>query len=125
MVQINTVVAVIGGRGAGSAAGRRSGRGEAAAGGRTGDGSTGRGAAFAGIAARACGGRRAGACDCRRAVRSSPLVRRMAREHHLDLTRIPGTGSEGRITKEDVLRYMEQRAGAAPTADRVPRLRLR
>jgi pyruvate dehydrogenase E2 component (dihydrolipoyllysine-residue acetyltransferase) len=55
----------------------------------------------------------------RERLRSSPLVRRMAREHHLDLNRIPGTGSEGRITKEDVLRYMEKGA-QAPTADRVP-----
>ena len=60
-------------------------------------------------------------------IRSSPLVRRMARENNLDLSRIQGTGSEGRINKEDVLRYMEQRgaapapAGAAvPTPDKVP-----
>ena len=38
----------------------------------------------------------------RETIRSSPLVRRMAREHKLDLRRINGTGSEGRITKEDV-----------------------
>jgi len=52
-------------------------------------------------------------------IRSSPLVRRMAREHDLDLGRINGTGSEGRITKEDVLRYMDQR-GTAPVAPAVP-----
>jgi len=53
-------------------------------------------------------------------IRSSPLVRRMAQEHNLDLRRIAGSGSEGRITKEDVVRYMAQGgAGAAvPTADR-------
>jgi 2-oxoglutarate dehydrogenase E2 component (dihydrolipoamide succinyltransferase) len=39
-------------------------------------------------------------------LRSSPLVRRIAKENHLDLTRIAGTGSQGRITKEDVLRYL-------------------
>jgi len=56
----------------------------------------------------------------RERLRSSPLVRRMARENQLDLNRIPGSGSAGRITKEDVLRYMEQRPAAVPTPDRVP-----
>jgi pyruvate dehydrogenase E2 component (dihydrolipoamide acetyltransferase) len=48
-------------------------------------------------------------------VRSSPLVRRMAREHKLDLNRIKGTGSNGRINKDDVLAYMKN-GGAAVTA---------
>jgi pyruvate dehydrogenase E2 component (dihydrolipoamide acetyltransferase) len=47
------------------------------------------------------------------AVRSSPLVRRMAREHKLDLRRIAGSGSSGRITKDDVLLYMKNGAAAA------------
>ena len=38
--------------------------------------------------------------------RSSPLVRRIAKENNLDLSQIAGTGSEGRITKEDVLRHL-------------------
>jgi 2-oxoglutarate dehydrogenase E2 component (dihydrolipoamide succinyltransferase) len=48
--------------------------------------------------------------------RSSPLVRRMAEDNNLDLAQIAGTGSEGRITKEDVLRHLGQRGpgGAAP-----------
>ncbi len=37
-------------------------------------------------------------------IRSSPLARRIAKEHGLELGRIAGTGSEGRISKEDVLR---------------------
>ncbi len=37
-------------------------------------------------------------------IRSSPLARRIAKEHGLELGRITGTGSEGRISKEDVLR---------------------
>ena len=41
-------------------------------------------------------------------VRSSPLVRRIAKENHLDLGRVTGTGSDGRITKEDILRYMAE-----------------
>ena len=39
-----------------------------------------------------------------RQARYSPLVRRMAKEHNLDLGQIAGTGFEGRVTKEDVLR---------------------
>ncbi len=53
-------------------------------------------------------------------VRSSPLVRRMAREHSLDLRRIRGTGANGRITKEDVLAYRQGGGAAAPTAERIP-----
>jgi 2-oxoglutarate dehydrogenase E2 component (dihydrolipoamide succinyltransferase) len=37
-------------------------------------------------------------------IRSSPLARRIAKEHGIDVGRIAGTGQEGRITKEDVLR---------------------
>ncbi len=47
-------------------------------------------------------------------IRSSPLARRIAKEHGIDIGRITGTGSEGRITKEDVLRAMSQPAAAAP-----------
>src|SRR6266481_6188702 len=35
-------------------------------------------------------------------IHSSPLVRRMAKEHGIDLGGIPGTGAGGRITKEDI-----------------------
>ncbi len=37
----------------------------------------------------------------------SPVVARMAREHNLDLSRVHGTGQGGRITKKDVLAYIE------------------
>jgi 2-oxoglutarate dehydrogenase E2 component (dihydrolipoamide succinyltransferase) len=40
--------------------------------------------------------------------RSSPLVRRIARENHLDLGQVAGTGSEGRITKEDILLHLSK-----------------
>jgi len=50
----------------------------------------------------------------RERVRSSPLVRKIAQEHQLDLRRVAGTGSEGRITKEDILRHLTQhRPGSA------------
>ncbi len=38
--------------------------------------------------------------------RNSPLVRRMAREHGIDLSRLTGTGHGGRITKQDVLSFL-------------------
>src|SRR5438270_723781 len=37
----------------------------------------------------------------------SPLVRRLAEEHQIDLSRVQGTGTGGRITKKDVLAYVE------------------
>jgi pyruvate dehydrogenase E2 component (dihydrolipoamide acetyltransferase) len=51
-------------------------------------------------------------------IRTSPLVRRLARENNVDLAEIRGTGLEGRITKEDVLNYLERRAPAAAEASR-------
>ncbi|HEY7834847.1 MAG TPA: dihydrolipoamide acetyltransferase family protein, partial [Ktedonobacterales bacterium] len=44
-----------------------------------------------------------------RGDRVSPLARRMAQEHHVDLARIQGTGEGGRVRKEDILAYVEQR----------------
>jgi len=54
-------------------------------------------------------------------VRSSPLVRRIAREHNVDLAQVLGTGLEGRITKEDILRFVEQHPAGAPPAGGVAR----
>ena len=46
--------------------------------------------------------------------RSTPLVRKMAAEHNLDISTIPGSGLAGRVTKNDVLGYLESGAAAAP-----------
>ena len=46
----------------------------------------------------------------------SPVVARLAREHGLDRREVPGTGEGGRITKKDVLRYLEARQAAAKAA---------
>ena len=40
--------------------------------------------------------------------RSSPLVRRIAKEHNVDLTQIAGSGIGGRVTKHDILGYIER-----------------
>lgn len=46
-------------------------------------------------------------------VRTSPLVRRMAREHGIDLTQLRGTGAGGRVSKKDILAVLEG-GGAEP-----------
>jgi len=49
--------------------------------------------------------------------RLTPAVRRLAREHDIDLALLTGTGHAGRITREDILTYVEaQRTGSAPAA---------
>jgi pyruvate dehydrogenase E2 component (dihydrolipoamide acetyltransferase) len=47
-------------------------------------------------------------------IHSSPLVRRMAAEHGIDLTTVPGTGAGGRISKQDIETVIA--AGGAPAA---------
>ena len=46
-------------------------------------------------------------------VRSSPLVRRIAREHDVDLTQVPGSGAGGRVSKSDILAAVEGGASSA------------
>jgi 2-oxoglutarate dehydrogenase E2 component (dihydrolipoamide succinyltransferase) len=50
----------------------------------------------------------------------SPLVRKMAREHNIDLSKIRGTGAGGRITKHDLEAYLASPAAAAPAAGVAP-----
>ncbi len=45
-------------------------------------------------------------------VRSSPLVRRIAREHNVDLTLVKGTGLGGRVSKKDILAFLERQTPA-------------
>ena len=40
-------------------------------------------------------------------IRSSPLVRRIARENNIDLAQVPGTGAGGRVSKRDILQAVE------------------
>ncbi len=46
-------------------------------------------------------------------IRTSPLVRRIAREHQVDLSQVPGTGAGGRVSKRDIIAAVE---GGAPAA---------
>jgi len=99
-VQINTVVAVIGG-GAGAPAAKAAPAAAAPAAAAP--------AAAAPVASASEGDK----------VRSSPLVRKMAKDNNVDLTQVPGTGSAGRVTKTDIVGHLEggpKPAAAAPVA---------
>jgi 2-oxoglutarate dehydrogenase E2 component (dihydrolipoamide succinyltransferase) len=108
-VQINTVVAIIGGNSASGSADRALG-------------------ANTSVASKSAAPQvppKAQLVPPQVPQRSSPLVRRIAKENNLDLTNIPGTGSNGRITKEDILLYLSHNgpgsaAQAQSAAPQVP-----
>ena len=104
-VTVNTVVAIIGGAAAGHAAAPAAVAPAPAA--------TAPASAPAVPAASASEGDK---------VRSSPLVRKIAKDNNVDLAQVPGTGASGRITKTDIVGHMEQppKAAAAPTATPAP-----
>jgi pyruvate dehydrogenase E2 component (dihydrolipoamide acetyltransferase) len=98
-VQINTVVAVIGGAGAATGAAPSATPPPVAA-------------------AQPVAETEADTADAEpgERVRSSPLVRKIAKENNLDLRQVSGTGSAGRITKEDILGHLAKGAPAAPAS---------
>jgi pyruvate dehydrogenase E2 component (dihydrolipoamide acetyltransferase) len=51
-----------------------------------------------------------------RRQRSSPVVRKIAKEHGIDISRLSGTGISGRVTRRDILAYVEKGAGPSPAA---------
>jgi 2-oxoglutarate dehydrogenase E2 component (dihydrolipoamide succinyltransferase) len=51
--------------------------------------------------------------DLRR-TKSSPLVRNIAKEHGVDISRIPGSGMSGRVTKKDIMSFIDSGAGVRP-----------
>jgi pyruvate dehydrogenase E2 component (dihydrolipoamide acetyltransferase) len=53
-------------------------------------------------------------------IRSSPLVRKLAREHNVDLAKVSGTGTGGRVTKQDVLNFVDQRTSVPSPAAAAP-----
>jgi pyruvate dehydrogenase E2 component (dihydrolipoyllysine-residue acetyltransferase) len=109
-VQINTVVAVIGG-----GAAKASALAATSAPASTSNATAASPAAAAPSAALAAESGAAASNGER--LRSSPLVRKIAKEHQLDLRQVPGTGSSGRITKDDVLQYIDKGGAAkAPAA---------
>jgi pyruvate dehydrogenase E2 component (dihydrolipoamide acetyltransferase) len=59
-----------------------------------------------------------GQTNAARDIRSSPLVRRIAKDNSIDLHQVSGTGMGGRITKDDILNFVDQhgKGTAAPAA---------
>jgi 2-oxoglutarate dehydrogenase E2 component (dihydrolipoamide succinyltransferase) len=51
-------------------------------------------------------------------ARSSPLVRKIARENNVDLSQVEGTGLGGRITKQDILAFIDKPESSAPSLSR-------
>ncbi|NNE08267.1 MAG: 2-oxoglutarate dehydrogenase, partial [Gemmatimonadetes bacterium] len=51
--------------------------------------------------------------EANRSVRSSPVARKIARENNVDLSRVAGTGRNGRVSKNDVLGYVASGAVSA------------
>jgi pyruvate dehydrogenase E2 component (dihydrolipoamide acetyltransferase) len=56
--------------------------------------------------------------DADRSTRSSPLVRKIAKEHNVDIRQIHGTGISGRVTKDDILAFIG--GGSPATKPAVP-----
>jgi len=103
-VAVNTVVAVIDGEGSAVAAPANRAEGEVAA----------EPAVSAAAPVDAVAAPESPAAPIAHAeVRSSPLVRRIARNYQVDLTQVRGTGLGGRISKKDILDYVERRQSAA------------
>jgi len=50
----------------------------------------------------------------------SPVVARIASEHGVDVSSVPGTGRGGRVTKKDILAFVESGAQAAPAREEAP-----
>ena len=53
-----------------------------------------------------------------RRTKSSPLVRKIAQQHNVDISQLEGTGLSGRVTKNDILSYIESGTTAAPAPAR-------
>ena len=53
-----------------------------------------------------------------RRTKSSPLVRKIAQEHGVDISKLEGTGLSGRVTKNDILSYIESGSAPAPAPAR-------
>jgi 2-oxoglutarate dehydrogenase E2 component (dihydrolipoamide succinyltransferase) len=109
-VGINTIVAVIGGGGSAkkadsSAALRNDKQG-------AGNDKQGALGAPAAVAAPAAASAAVDTTASGERPRSSPLVRKIAKDNNVDLTQVPGTGSAGRITKTDILSHLEKPAAA-------------
>jgi len=53
-------------------------------------------------------------------ARSSPLVRKIAREHGVSLSQVTGTGLGGRITKQDIMQFIDNQGSSQPVSTPAP-----
>ena len=53
-------------------------------------------------------------------TRSTPLVRKIAAEHEIDIAHVSGTGLGGRVTRDDILAYLERQPAAVEVGSEVP-----
>ncbi|MCJ7627365.1 MAG: 2-oxo acid dehydrogenase subunit E2 [Longimicrobiales bacterium] len=67
----------------------------------------------------ALGGAEAETAEDSLRTRSTPVVRRIAEEHGVDLAQVPGSGHAGRVTKDDILSFIE--AGVTPGEPNPPK----
>lgn len=49
-------------------------------------------------------------------VKASPIARRMAEEHHIDLSQLQGTGPGGRVVRDDIEDFLQHQRAGAPAA---------
>jgi len=115
-VPVNSVVAVIGGAGEAAAAPAAPGKLPEAAVGQSEAPAASAPAAKPSAAPSGSGnGAQPATKEELRRQKSSPLVRRIARDHNVDITQIHGTGISGRVTKHDILGFIESgKAAPAP-----------
>ena len=59
----------------------------------------------------------AAAAEATARVRAMPSIRRLAKEHGIDLGAVAGTGRRGRITRKDIVAMLDDTASMSPTAD--------
>jgi pyruvate dehydrogenase E2 component (dihydrolipoamide acetyltransferase) len=111
-VAINTVVAVVGGAAGGAGKAAAAAPAKAAA-----EVQVPKGDAPAAPAAPAA----ASSASTGERVHSSPLVRKIAKDNNVDLGQVAGSGSGGRITKQDIMGHLEGAPGKASAQAQVPK----
>lgn len=62
------------------------------------------------------GGSASASAEELRRTKSSPVVRKIAAEHGVDIQQLDGTGLSGRVTKQDIMGYLEKGGPAAPAS---------
>ena len=115
-VPVNSVVAVIGAAGEKAAAAPAASAPAAAASSESRAFSPGESQAAAPAPTAAPPPEPANDLESRLRTKSSPVVRNIAKEHGIDLAQLNGTGISGRVTKKDILSYVESGAAAAKAA---------